>query len=58
MEEPTEYCDLCWMNGEKRKAVAQYWDETGKCWAICRKCLRLVKQAGLKWEKLEATDES
>jgi len=48
-----EICDLCEMNGQRRFAVARYWDETGKEWQICILHLGTVKQVGLKYEEYE-----
>ena len=44
-------CDLCRGAGWRgKRAVAQYWDTSGKRWDVCRGCLKLVIEAGLKYE--------
>ncbi len=51
MRDDTIWCDLCKMAGQPRKkAVAQYRDTADERWDICRKCLKLIKEAGLEYE--------
>jgi len=51
MRDETIWCDLCKMAGQRRKkAVAQYWDTANERWDICRKCLKLIKEASLEYE--------
>ena len=44
-------CDICHIDGEKRKAVAVYFPE-GEEMHVCKRHLELVKQAKVSWESI------
>lgn len=51
------WCDLCLGDGEKRAAVARYWNEDEEEWHCCARHLKLVKSIDLEYEMLSEDGE-
>lgn len=54
------FCDLCDQEGHSRtEAIGRYKDTVGKWWDICKRHLKLVKEAGgLQWQTTVLDDTS